>query len=342
MSLDDEDDDYGWHIDYEDERDPFGTVQPPGITDTGGTDLDKNWWRVWSDPGLHMILRRTPQTKKGVLKKPLRFPIAPLDDFGWDATFGWTDYDTINKGQFTRRSGRQLRTLTISTIAMDWSAPWAVIQQGHAENWRRDKDAYGTAAAPWKLAKRLDHLIMQGTPMMLIVKNPDLYKAPDVRMNVTLRTMNVRERAGEPDSRYFELDFVEYRAPKVARKQFGDRHDLPALIEINANGVAHEIKRGGKKLQQKQRHQIGSGSRPATLRSLAKHFYGSPKKWREIKQANASGHTAIRKLSGDDPLSDLFDRRKRRNQPVRLMIPATDRLSGHAIGGPFDGSKVLG
>ena len=122
-------------------------------------------------------------------------------------------------------------------------------------------------------------------------------------MNVTLRTMNVRERAGEPDSRYFELDFVEYRAPRVARKQFGDRHELPALIEINANGVAHEIKRGGKKLQQKQRHQIGSGSRPATLRSLAKHFYGSPKKWREIK---------------------------RKNQPVRLKIPALeDHLEGH-------------
>lgn len=327
----DNDDDTGFDLEDDD-----ALPLAPGVNSFGGTQLEKNWWRVWSDPGLHITLRRTPFTKKGVLKKPLHLPIAPLDDFGWDASYAWTDYDTINKGQFSRRSGRQLRSITLSTVAMDWSAPWAVIQQGHAENWRRDTDAYGIAAAPWKLAHRLDHLLMQGTPMLLIVKNPDLYKRPDVQMNVTLRTMNVRERAGEPDSRYFELDFVEYRAPKVQRKQFGDRHDLPALIEVNANGVAHEITRGGKKLAEKQRHQIGTGQRPATLRSLAKHFYGSPTKWRDIKQANAPSHAALKPLSGDDPLSELFDKRKRKNQPVRLIIPG---LAGNVLGG---GGRAFG
>jgi len=344
-----DDDDTGWDneatldFDFGEPFSPDPFQQPPGVNNFGGTQLERNWWRVWSDPGLHIILRRSPQTRKGVLKKPLRMPIAPLDDFGWDVSYGWTDYDTINKGQFSRRGGRQQRVLSISTLAMDWSAPWATVQQGHAENWRNDQDAYGTATAPWRLAHRLDWLIGQGTPMMLIVKNPALYSSPDVQMDVTLRSMTVRERAGEPDSRYFQLDFVEYRAPKVQRKQYGDRHELPALVEINQIGVAHEVRRGDKKLRGKQRHQIGSGNRPATLRSLAKHFYGSPKKWREIKQRNAGRSTSIQKLSGDDPLSDLFDHRKRKKQPVRLVIPDLndDRGNGNGHGG-FDPSTLYG
>ena len=308
-------------------------AKPEGLSDKGFGKVLQEPPRIQQDTGLRMILKRTRYTAKGVLGNPLRFQIAPLDEFGWDANFSWVDYDTINGGQYTRRGGRQLRQLTISTLSVDWSAPWAVIQHGHNENPRNNEDYYGSAGGPWKLAKRLDQLVTQGTPMLLIVKNPELYKQADINMNVTLRSVGIRERAGEPDARYFELTFVEYRTPQIQRKAYGDRHELPAMVEINENGMAVEKARGvgmsyidedlhdyGKKF-----HHIGSSKRPATLRSLAKHYYGSPNQWTLIKKKNAPNHSAVARLSGDDPLTELFDKRKRKKQPVRLIIPMDDR-----------------
>jgi len=271
------------------------------------------------DSGLRMVLRRSRYTRKGVLKEPLVFQIAPLDEFGWDTTYLWNDYDTISAGQFTSRGGRQLRTLTINTVSMDWSAPWAVVQTGRKELARTNADYYGRAAGPWKLAARLDDLVLQGSPLLLIVNNPALYDANDLRMIVTMRSANVRERAGEPDARYFEMGFTEYRAPVITRKNYGKaRHPLPAQVVLTKNGVAVEVERRGKALPKNQRHKIGSSGSPATLRKLAKHYYGTPKEWKRIAKRNS----IAKNISGDDSLKKLYDRRKRKGKPVRLNIPA--------------------
>lgn len=273
------------------------------------------------DPGLRMTLRRCRYTKKGVLANPLRFQIAPLDEFGWDVTYNWTDYETISQGQFTSRGGRQLRTLNVSTLAMDWSAPWAVVQSSDPE----PEDYYASASGPWRVADRLDNLVSQGTPMLLVVTNPDLYQQPDVRMIVTLRSASLRERAGEPDARYFDLSFTEYRVPKVARRSYGKRHELPSRVRINKDGVAHELVRlkngkwysdAGDKYKS-QHHTIGSQKDPATLRKLAKHFYGTPKEWKRIAKRN----DIAKDISGDESLEKLYKRRKRKNQRVELVIP---------------------
>ena len=269
------------------------------------------------DNGLQAILRRCRYTKKGVLKQPLRFQIAPVDEFGWDATYAWNDYETISAGQFTRRGGRQLRTLNLTTLAVDWSAPWAVVQRGGPEDPLDDEDYYSSAGGPWKVAKRLDALVQRGTPMLLIVKNPRLYSEPDLQLIVTLRSANLRERAGEPDARYFDLGFTEYRAPKITRKAYGERHELPAQVVITRNGVAIEVERDNKRLPKKQRHRIGTEARPATLRKLAKHYYGTPKEWKRIAKRN----NIAKNISGDDSLEKLYNRRKRKGQPVRLNIP---------------------
>lgn len=283
------------------------------------------------DAGLHIVLRRCRYTKKGVLRKPLRFPIAPVDEFGWDAAYAWTDYDTISAGQFSRRAGRQLRTLQVTTLAIDWSAPWSVIQSGEQEI---DEDFYDAAGGPWEMAKRLDTLVMRGTPMLLIVRNEILYSKPDVQMIVTLRSANLRERAGEPDARYFDLGFTEYRVPKISRKNYGERHELPAQVVITKKGVAIEVERDDKRLPKKQRHRIGTDKSPATLRKLAKHYYGTPKEWKRIaKRNNIAKH-----ISGDDSLEKLYDRRKRKGQPVRLNIPNRVRWvsQGGGIGPRWD------
>lgn len=282
--------------------------------------------RVAKDRGLRVTLRRTRHTKKGVLTTPMHFQCAPLDEFGWDVTHNWADYDTINAGQFSRRQGRALRTLSLNMIAVDYSAPFAVKQTGHDEKIRDDDDAYGTAMGPWRTAKRLDFLVSQGTPMMLIVRNPALYDQADFKHHVTLRAATLTERGGEPDARYFVLNFTEFREPKIVRRTYGDRLPLPAMVTINKYGVATEVKKGGERLPDQFQQKIGTQRRPATLRSLAKHYYGSPSKWGLIKAKNGLSRPdgAIWDLHGDDPLTKLFEKRKRKNQPIRLMIPKPD------------------
>jgi uncharacterized membrane-anchored protein len=164
--------------------------------------------------------------------------------------------------------------------------------------------------------------------MLLVVTNPDLYQQPDLRMLVTLRSASLRERAGEPDARYFDLSFTEYRVARISRQQYGQRHQLPAQVVINKDGVAREMtlikgkwytdpgrEVGGKRIVQ---HTIGSKERPATLRKLAKHYYGTPKEWKRIAKRN----DIAKDISGDDSLEKLYERRKRKNQQVRLNIPA--------------------
>lgn len=294
------------------------------------------------DAGLWIALRRCRYTKKGVLRRPLKLPIAPLDEFGWDSTYGWTDYDTISQGQYSRPAGRQLRTMNVSTLALDYIAPWSVTQvaetppaqppdDSYEDQDIIDEDSWGdpTEIGPWGIARQLDKLVHQGTPIRLIVKNPALPKA-DVNMIVTVRSANLRERAGEPDARYFDLSFTEYRVPKVARRGYGE-HPLPATVQINEQGVGLEFKRGDRKFKKKEWHKIGTPRRPATLRDLSVHFYGTSKKWRKIKMRNRG---MLEGFSGSSTLKEVYDKRKRKNRPLRMRIPEADWYPGKGSGKP--------
>lgn len=323
--------------------------------------------------GLWVTLKRCRYTRKGILRNDLRMPIAPLDEFGWDATYGWTDYDTISEGQYTRPSGRQLRTFSISTLALDYIAPWAITQQKDRpdptsadpalralaklnaggdltdEEWRLvtslasredliDESAWGNVQeiGPWGIARQLDRLVTQGSPIRVVVRNPALPQA-DINMITTLRSANLRERAGEPDARYFELSFTEYRAPKIARRNYGE-HQLPAQVQINSEGVALEFKRGDEKLKRKEWHKIGTERRPATLRDLSKHFYGTSNKWRLIQKRNRG---LLQGFSGNDSLKEVFDKRKRKKKPLRLSIPEASWEPGKGAKQAKTGGGVL-
>lgn len=301
--------------------------------------------RAAIDRGLQVVLKRCRFTRKGVLAEPMFFQCAPLDEFGWDTTFNWIDYDTVNGGQYSRRGGRMLRTLTLSSLAIDWEAPWAKNYGNKRERPMDNSDFYGMGVRPEKVARRLDKLVTQGTPIMLIVKNPDLYKRPDFQHIVTLRSVHLSEKAGEPDARYFELGITEYRAPKTPRRKYGARHPLPALVEVNSQGVAREVSAKGEEAKKGSVHQIGKAGKPATLRALSKHFYGSPKHWVWIRDKNGLDRPngPFWKLTGDDPLTKLFEKRKRKNQPVRIVIPTPGNAKGRRAVGTLDDSvDVLG
>jgi hypothetical protein len=273
--------------------------------------------------GLSVVLSRIPGvTKRRLLREPLYFQVAPVDQFGWETTYNWTDYDTISAGQFTTDGGTRLRSLSINSMVMSYNTPWASYSDSNGDAWA------GESPDPRTVVIGLDNLASAGTPIMLTVTGPVSYE-PELEMPTTLRRISFEERAGEPDTRYFSMDFVEYRTPVVKRKGYGDKHDLPATVKINSEGVAFEFRRDGKKLKEKQIHKIGSPSQPATLRKLSKHFYGTTKLWKRIAAKN---NLKIKNWGPDESLEKLYDKRKRKNDAVTLVIPERPK-KGSGSGG---------
>jgi hypothetical protein len=275
-------------------------------------------------------------TLRNTLPKPFYFQFSPLEEFGWDVTHGWQDYETISGGQFTREGGRELRTLSLNTMVLDYDPPWAnpiitpaapALRQAQGDggptignnsySMRVDED--GEVVTPLSVAQELQRIVQRGTPIQLTIENPTLEMEPELDMAVTLRSLSIREKGGEPDARYFDMSFTEYRSPSIRRKGYGRaRHKLPATVVVKESGICFEIIRQGKRIPEKNRHKIGTQAQPATLRKLSKHFYGNQKNWRKIAKANG-----VKNFGPDDGLDKLFERtrKKRKKQPLKLQIP---------------------
>lgn len=189
-------------------------------------------------------------TAKNALRQTFRFQVPPLDEFGWEQAFTWTDYETAADGTFSRPGGRGLRVVSFDTMFLDYDASWTVVHTPNRPN-------------PVKAGEMLRQLMNAGTPFRLVVRQKDLWgEREDIAMAATLRNVRVIQRAGEVDARYVAVEFVEHRSIELRTKRRG---------------------RKGKHLP--TRHKI-TPSTEATLRDLARRYYGSPKEWRLISRAN--------------------------------------------------------
>jgi nucleoid-associated protein YgaU len=110
----------------------------------------------------------------------------------------------------------------------------------------------------------------------------------DLSMLATMRTLSVEERAGEPDTRYFDIAFTEWKALEVKRARFGS--------------------------DKTQRVHPTPGQ---TLRDLAVEYYRDPNKWRVIARANG--------ITGFPPDSDLAKYRRGGRPLAALKIPPITR-----------------
>ena len=157
------------------------------------------------------------------------------------------------------------------------------------------------APNPQKVADELQRIESRLTPVMLIVWNKALYAQPDIRMPVTIRSLSVRERAGEPDTRYFDFQFVEFRRPKLRRRGYAGhprKRDLPAVVQVDKYGVATEANYSDGGVGPGAT--IGTRKNPATLRMLAKYWYGQPSEWKRIAAKNG-----LKNWGGSEPLDKL-------------------------------------
>lgn len=279
--------------------------------------------------GLQVVLKRVPGlTKRGLLQEDYYFQNAPLEEFGWDSTANFIDYEVVRHGQMTREEGgRALRAVSFQSLVVDYNPPWAVQAAG---NHHHGYDEGVRSPNPRRVAAELDNILLAHTPFRLIVWNKGLEPRAEINWVVTFRTFSPRERAGELDSRYFDFSFTEFRTPRLRRKGAtgGSRgHDLPATVVVDKEGIAREFVDDtadreddeGEDEGPEKIHQIGGAGNPANLRQLAVHFYGESNRWREI-----AAYNGITNLGPEEPLTHL----DRRGRPQRVLtIPeATWRI----------------
>ena len=196
--------------------------------------------------GLQVTLSSIPGiTDKKLLKTPYYFQCPPLESFKIVHAHEHTDYQTISGVTYSRRNTKQLRTITFQTLAVSWGSFTT-----SPDNW----DKYDFSM----LTQRLVHLCEYGTPFLLQTSNGN--EDTNLTMKATLRQFDLEERAGEPDARYFDVSFVEWRDAYVARRaptKWPKHHKL-------------------------------QGS--TTIKGLAKKYYGKPSLSYHIAKANKIRH----------------------------------------------------
>lgn len=282
------------------------TPQDPSTPPTGRQALEV------SGDGLRISLSRVRGwTAEGLLTHALFLQCPPLETFTIVNGFAHSDYDTLRQGQFSRPSGRQLRTVQFQTLIVDFRPPWAFWAPPVSDSFtplvggvahplpqgvggQEEKGAQ--LPNPLQVADELEEILNSGTPFQFRAANPAYWGASrkDLTMMATLRSMSVEERAGEVDARYFDLSFTEYRRAEVSRKAQG-------------------FQGGGKIRNLPYKHTLQKGD---TLTRLAKKYYGSTNRWRNIAKANGVRNLAA---SGDVYAWGRAQHRK------YLTIPAVDK-----------------
>lgn len=202
----------------------------------------------------------------------LLFQCPPLDEFAQDHAHSHTDYETINN-QHSHKGVPQLSTVQFDTLVVD---------QG---SFTIDPD-------PLTIEEYTDILkliCLAGDPFLLTAAhqlppagfvNWSLSLAgPELQMPATLRSLRIAERSGEPDARYLNVAFSEYRDPFVKTALLGRRpggKKFPTTAYLYWDG--HATDADGRLLT--------SVSKPLTLALLARYFYHDTAAARPIARAN--------------------------------------------------------
>lgn len=183
--------------------------------------------------GLRVRLARIPgETPKDVLHSPLYLP-AVLHSFGWSESFSHSEYDTVRAGQFSQpaqgpATARQLRVLDdVETLTVAWNPDWMVDVPLSVDQVRSDLFAIARTRKPVELTASLK----SGGPLLL-------------RMNITIRSISVQMREGEPDTLYFTLRISEWRNATAGRRgggSAGNPDKLPTTHRLTATDSLHSL-----------------------------------------------------------------------------------------------------
>lgn len=271
-------------------------------------------------PTLKVVFARLPETKKRLLPSPFYFQASPTDALRWSKSHAHQEYETVSAGQFSRPGGRQLATINFGSLFVDYDPGWAAYHYG------TDRGAPPVDVLGW--TETLLDILDSGTPIAVTIGQPRLWGRWDVRqLPMTLRNLEVEERAGENDARYFDVQMTEWRRQTLAVKRRG----LPVTVTLHEFGDKGTWDAGGGR----------QSVRDPTLTKLARKFYGDPTKWRTI--ANHPRNQKLRAFSGARPLVIAVRKHgtgKKGDRHLKVYVP--ELPAREAERGDADPSGVLG
>jgi hypothetical protein len=244
-------------------------------------------------------------TDPDVLRVPYYFQCPPLEDFTISESFNWQTFNTLRHGDMSSPGGRSLAQINFQTLFIAYPASFTFFSgDPHSRLYRPN---------PRQMAADLGRIMRNGTPFGFTVNNAALYDKADVHWGPhngnagVLLSLDTTERAGEADARYISASFQEYRDPHLTRRKLGKHthkrgRNLPTSVTIRADGRA--IEQGLTIFQE------------ATLRKLARHFYGKPEQWRHIAHRNG----ALKNVPGNRNLGEWLTK-NRKEKSIKLRIP---------------------
>jgi hypothetical protein len=207
--------------------------------------------------GIHVVMRPIPglsDKRYFPTGQVFMFQVPPIDSFGESNTRAHNDYTTIGDGEHSLPgSGRSARTVSYSTVFLDWQPTWAVLR---SPGWQPN---------PQQFLKRLRNILDSGRPFRLTATQEGLRHGPDIDWAATLRGLDWQVRAGEDDAYYVTVSFKEFRSATIREFLAGaaQHHKLPDTLD-----VAHLPKNRN------------------TLHKLATYYYSDAQKFRQIASKN--------------------------------------------------------
>jgi hypothetical protein len=198
----------------------------------------------------------TPHNLRRLL--PFKFQVPPLNTFPINRSYPWTDYDPIEGGQRSRRGSKQLTSYSWRTLFTADPYKWTLIHgRGYVPN-------------PINMLRKLDQIATlsqhYGVPLIMAARSPKLWQRFEMHGPVTIRSLNSEEVEGEPDTRYVDIQVVQWRDTALQAKRIGGGTKKSGLPVTK---VCKELPAG-----------------KDTLYELAKDYYGSPSLWTLIAKAN--------------------------------------------------------
>lgn len=201
-------------------------------------------------------------TRRGYLKTPYYFQCPPTDEFSIAYGAERTTYRTIKAGEYSRKGGRNLRTITFDTLVLLW-APFVL--------WPETTRGDIRSGVSRLITTTEKELVFRFQAAHIFGEDGSSYWAD---MPAVLTAFTPTERGGENDARYLNCQFQEWRDPVVkregkGRKRYGYK-DFPRTHKL---------------------------TKTTTLYGLAKKYYSSTKGWKWIAKANG-----IKKWGPSTPL----------------------------------------
>lgn len=248
--------------------------------------------------GLRLRLASIPGlTPKGILREPLRLPCVLGPDFQIEEQALHTEFDTVGAGQFSSpaagQKAPQLQSLSFDSLSLTWDAKWLTFPE----------------TSPEEMLEELQEILRSRKPVELFAYVGPHGTKQELRMNATLRSLSRILRHGETDTRYYSLEWKQYRSPVLHRKGANNYTNLPAQHALDKND---------------------------TLRSIATAYYGAGTMWQFLASANG-----IKSWGSEDPLVKM--NRFKEGDKIKVPLPPPTKVGGaRALTGSDNYLRVSG